>query len=66
VGTDSLLVFLAVSLNTAILVDERVNTDLPDTNKDSWIWQMGPAGKGKMSEKEVEEWYEKCACLSGF
>jgi hypothetical protein len=46
-------------------VEERLDTDRPDVAKeDSWIWQTGPAGKGKMSEKEVAEWYEKCACFS--
>ena len=28
--------------------------------KDSWIWHVAPAEKGKMTEKEVEEWFDKC------
>jgi hypothetical protein len=46
-----------------ILAKEKLDLNPPNTNKkDSWIWQTGPVGQGKMSDREVAEWYEKCAC----
>src|SRR5580698_5621761 len=48
---------------TNMLANQKLDTNSPDTTKeDSWIWRTGPVGKGKMSEKDVAEWYEKCAC----
>jgi len=33
------------------------------TMKDSWIWHVMPAGKGKMTDEEVNEWFDKCMLL---
>ena len=27
--------------------------------EDSWIWRTNPVGQGKMTEQEVEEWFQK-------
>ena len=30
-----------------------------EPKKDSWIWRTGPMGRSKMTEKEVDEWFQK-------
>ena len=45
----------------SILDDPGPSTSSNDTtNQDSWIWCVVPPGKGRMMDKEVEVWFEKC------
>jgi hypothetical protein len=38
---------------------KRPQLQKADSKEDSWIWRVGPVGKSKMTDKDVEEWFRK-------
>jgi hypothetical protein len=46
------------SVDTAIQGNQHIQPSA-SRPKDSWIWRTDPVNKGKMTEQEIEEWFQK-------